>query len=369
MPTAGDDRDRRAKVVRLADRYLGYCRLVDLPAPSPGPHWLLDLLAASDWPLDQRLIVLDGIHDALAQLVRELVRLNAGRIIAHEYRGAFETAVSHIRRTYRLGRKPAEDAAQETFVRLLEKPARWDPAKGTLQTWAGADADYRAKDHLRAEERRRRLKGRLDPDPPVAPPGTGLDGAFLAAREVALATVAHYDEHGPSLRQAVERVLGGATAVAVGTDIQHRIGAETPEGAAQTVRRRRALFFEVLDTLGFVLVRVGTSLAGAEIVDRISSVENDHRPTHHLWLVASRAVDLGILARLLRAGLVLVVPVKRYRPEGRVVLRLGAEGAVVCIQAPPGVVVLAANDPVPPRATVTIRTRLAIVTRREEPRP
>jgi RNA polymerase sigma-70 factor (ECF subfamily) len=84
----------------------------------------------------------------------------------------------------------AEDLTSETFERALQRWARFDPRRGTAQTWLCQLARSAALDHFRAEERRRRREERVaEPD---------------RAAEVELP-----DEYGPVLRQAL-RTLSAA---------------------------------------------------------------------------------------------------------------------------------------------------------------
>jgi RNA polymerase sigma-70 factor, ECF subfamily len=84
----------------------------------------------------------------------------------------------------------AEDLTSETFERALQRWARFDPKRGTAQTWLCQLARSAALDHFRAEERRRRREER------AAEPDRGA--------EVELP-----DEYGPVLRQAL-RTLSAA---------------------------------------------------------------------------------------------------------------------------------------------------------------
>lgn len=78
----------------------------------------------------------------------------------------------------------AEDLTSETFERALNRWSRFDPRRGTAQTWLCQLARSAALDHFRAEERRRRREERVaEPD---------------RATELELP-----DEYGPVLRQAL----------------------------------------------------------------------------------------------------------------------------------------------------------------------
>jgi len=47
----------------------------------------------------------------------------------------------------------AEEATQDTFMKLWKQSARWDPDRGQLKTWLMTIARYTAIDRLRAEKR------------------------------------------------------------------------------------------------------------------------------------------------------------------------------------------------------------------------
>jgi len=75
-------------------------------------------------------------------------------------------AERHLDDVYRyvlyLTRDPhaAEDLTAETFERAARLWHRFDPARGSAQTWLCQIARTVALDHLRSEERRRRREGR-----------------------------------------------------------------------------------------------------------------------------------------------------------------------------------------------------------------
>jgi RNA polymerase sigma factor (sigma-70 family) len=84
----------------------------------------------------------------------------------------------------------AEELTSETFERALKRWSRFDPRRGTAQTWLCQLARSTALDHFRAEERRRRREER------VAEPDRGAELELP-------------DEYGPVLRQAL-RTLSAA---------------------------------------------------------------------------------------------------------------------------------------------------------------
>jgi RNA polymerase sigma factor (sigma-70 family) len=53
-------------------------------------------------------------------------------------------------------RRAAEDVSQDVFVSFWERPASFDPDRGSLRTWLGTLTHRRAVDHVRREEARRR---------------------------------------------------------------------------------------------------------------------------------------------------------------------------------------------------------------------
>lgn len=59
----------------------------------------------------------------------------------------------------------AEDIAQEVFVRLWDRPDRFDPDRGTLRTFLQRETHSRSIERVRAEEARDRRERRIDPAP------------------------------------------------------------------------------------------------------------------------------------------------------------------------------------------------------------
>src|SRR3954452_24127934 len=52
--------------------------------------------------------------------------------------------------------RAAEDVSQDVFVAMWERPAAFDPTRGSLRTWLGVLTHRRAVDYVRREEARRR---------------------------------------------------------------------------------------------------------------------------------------------------------------------------------------------------------------------
>lgn len=106
------------------------------------------------------------------------------------------TAEEHLDDVYRYllyvtaNPSTAEDLTSETFERALKRWSRFDPKRGSAQTWLCQLARTAALDHFRAEERRRRREER------VAEPDRGVDTELP-------------DDYGPVLRQAL-RTLSAA---------------------------------------------------------------------------------------------------------------------------------------------------------------
>jgi RNA polymerase sigma-70 factor, ECF subfamily len=86
----------------------------------------------------------------------------------------------------------AEELTSETFERALGRWARFDPGRGTVQTWLCQVARSTALDHFRAEDRRRRR-----------------ERAYAAHADSGSAELELPDEYGPVLRQAL-RTLSAA---------------------------------------------------------------------------------------------------------------------------------------------------------------
>jgi RNA polymerase sigma factor (sigma-70 family) len=122
-------------------------------------------------------------------------------------------------------RRAAEDVSQEVFVAFWERPAAFDPARGSLRTWLGTLAHRRAVDHVRREEARRRRAEREASRAVIAPDVEEVATALLTAERVRAAL----ELLPPDQRRAIQLAyFGGKT---------YRQVAETlgiPEGTAKS---------------------------------------------------------------------------------------------------------------------------------------
>ncbi len=73
----------------------------------------------------------------------------------------------------------AEEATQDTFIKVWRKSTRWDPAKGRLSSWLLTVARYTAIDRLRSEQRQSPDTADIDAVPPIAGEGGIPDAAEL----------------------------------------------------------------------------------------------------------------------------------------------------------------------------------------------
>jgi RNA polymerase sigma factor (sigma-70 family) len=80
--------------------------------------------------------------------------------------------------------RAAEDVSQDVFVCLWERPAAFDPDRGSLRTWLGTLAHRRAVDYVRREEARRRRAERDAGHAVTAPDVEELATALVAAERV-----------------------------------------------------------------------------------------------------------------------------------------------------------------------------------------
>jgi RNA polymerase sigma-70 factor (ECF subfamily) len=127
--------------------------------------------------------------------------------------------------------RAAEDVSQDVFVAFWERPAVFDPERGSLRTWLGTLAHRRAVDHVRREEARRRRATREASRAVTAPDVEEMATALLAAERVRAALDLLPEEQRTAVQLAY---FGGKT---------YRKVAETlgiPEGTAKS-RLRLAL--------------------------------------------------------------------------------------------------------------------------------
>jgi RNA polymerase sigma-70 factor (ECF subfamily) len=181
---------------------------------SAGRPALVRTVPASSWELDVRDRVLAGDDAALGEVYDQYASFVYGlaaRVIGDP--------------------RAAEDVSQEVFVSFWERPASFDPARGSLRTWLGTLTHRRAVDHVRREEARRRRAEREGARAVTAPDVEELATALLAAEKVRAALEVLPDEQ----RRAVQLAyFGGET---------YRQVAQTlgiPEGTAKS-RLRLAL--------------------------------------------------------------------------------------------------------------------------------
>lgn len=80
--------------------------------------------------------------------------------------------------------RAAEDVSQDVFVGFWERPAAFDPARGSLRTWLGTLTHRRAVDHVRREEARRRRTEREAGRALAAPDVEEMATALVTAERV-----------------------------------------------------------------------------------------------------------------------------------------------------------------------------------------
>jgi RNA polymerase sigma factor (sigma-70 family) len=152
---------------------------------------------------------------------------------ANAHQSFAATAEEHLDDVYRYllyvtaNPSTAEDLTSETFERAFKRWTRFDPKRGSAQTWLCQLARSAALDHFRAEERRRRREER------VAEPDRGA--------EIELP-----DEFGPVLRQALRTLSGAereviALRVVLELDTQAAARVLSISASACTTRLNRAL--------------------------------------------------------------------------------------------------------------------------------
>src|SRR6478735_8935569 len=104
--------------------------------------------------------------------------------------------------------RAAEDVSQDVFVGLWERPAAFDPDRGSLRTWLGTLAHRRAVDHVRREEARRRRAIKDAARPVSTPDVEEMALALVTAERVRAALDTIPDEQRRAIQLAY---FGGKT--------------------------------------------------------------------------------------------------------------------------------------------------------------
>jgi RNA polymerase sigma-70 factor (ECF subfamily) len=121
--------------------------------------------------------------------------------------------------------RAAEDVSQDVFVAFWERPAAFDPERGSLRTWLGTLAHRRSVDHVRREEARRRRAEREASRAVAAPDVEEMATALLTAERVRAAL----DVLPPEQRRAIQLAyFGGRTYRQVAEELG------IPEGTAKS---------------------------------------------------------------------------------------------------------------------------------------
>jgi RNA polymerase sigma factor (sigma-70 family) len=136
----------------------------------------------TDWEKTLRERLIDGDETALEELYDQFSPLVYG--LAVRVTG---------------DRAAAEDITQDVFVHMWERPAAFEPAKGTMRAWLGTMAHRRAVDWVRRGEVRRRHLHHEAAEPRPAP---NIEEAAIAS---AVAKIVHtaLDELPPGQREAI----------------------------------------------------------------------------------------------------------------------------------------------------------------------
>jgi RNA polymerase sigma-70 factor, ECF subfamily len=119
----------------------------------------------------------------------------------------------------------AEDVSQDVFVFFWERPAAFDPERGSLRSWLGTLAHRRAVDYVRREESRRRRAEREAARALATPDVEEMVSALLAAERVRAALTVLPPEQLAAVQLAY---FGGRTYREVATEL------EIPEGTAKS---------------------------------------------------------------------------------------------------------------------------------------
>lgn len=104
--------------------------------------------------------------------------------------------------------RAAEDVSQDVFVTVWERPAAFDPDRGSLRTWLGTLAHRRAVDHVRREEARRRRATKDAARPVSTPDVEEMALALVTAERVRSALETLPDEQRRAIQLAY---FGGRT--------------------------------------------------------------------------------------------------------------------------------------------------------------
>jgi len=126
----------------------------------------------------------------------------------------------------------AEDVAQEVFVRLWERPDRFDPDRGSLRSFLAVVTRRRAVDWVRHHEAERRRRDRAAEDAPLVADDVAAAVATRDTADHVRAAVAHLP---PDQREAVTLAFFGGLSY---REVAATLG--IPEGTAKS-RLRLAL--------------------------------------------------------------------------------------------------------------------------------
>ena len=125
------------------------------------------VVVSSDWERDVRERLVGNDDEALAEIYDQYSSFVYGLALR---------VVGDAR--------AAEDVSQDVFVGLWERPAVFDPDRGSLRTWLGTLTHRRAVDYVRREEARRRRAERDAARAVSAPDVEELATAMVAAERV-----------------------------------------------------------------------------------------------------------------------------------------------------------------------------------------